>query len=291
MSSGPDEAEARRGVTRLREAWRTAVTAELCWTGADGSPSAIAVTPLVHEGSVCVALPYSRAAQVESLRAGRTATFCVTDSRSTGGEPGLAASGPVTVVDDVEGEVLADGLLEQELAKYPPSRTLADSVLLRREHWWWLPRIVIRLDGPGAVTPLPARTNPARHALALTSDGTPRCVDLGDLDGLDGVDGVGDRSGPAVRDLSGAPLPDGPTLMLGYDYTMPDLERWETWAVSGTVAGGALKVSARNGEPGADLPPLGLLARTRRHRQLGKDCRSGLRAAERRVAPTSEPTS
>ncbi|OLT47068.1 hypothetical protein BJF85_01290 [Saccharomonospora sp. CUA-673] len=275
-------------MTRLVQAWRKAVTAELCWTGADGTPAAIAVTPLVESSTVCVALPYARAHEVADLRAAGAATFAVTDSRSLDDRPGVAGSGPVTIIDDLEGEEFVDGLLDQELAKYPPSRALADSVLLRREHWWWLPRIIVRLGADvGGVedvseTSLPARTNPARHALAVTGarGAAPdvHCVDIGEPG-----DGAASEAAPQVRNLAGGQLGDGAALLLGYDYTMPDLERWETWTLSGTVTRGALHVAARSGEPGADLPPLGLLARTRRHRRLAK-------AAARPSAPPNAPT-
>lgn len=163
-----------RAVTRLSEAWARAVTAELCWIDPDGSPAAIAVTPVLLGSTVCAAVPYARAAEVAGLRSAGSAAFAVTDSRSLAGTDAVVAAGTVTVTDDVSGDLFTDELLEQELAKYPPSRTLADSVLLRRENWWWLPRIVVRLDASAHPSTLPARTNPARHALLVTpaEDGT-----------------------------------------------------------------------------------------------------------------------
>ncbi|GAA1243096.1 hypothetical protein GCM10009676_30760 [Prauserella halophila] len=325
---------------RLREAWRRAVTAELCWTNPDGTPAAIAVTPLLRGSSsvgspsagspsaaspaagspsagttVCAAVPYSRAREVAELRAAGEATFAVTDSRSlpartgTDSSPatgaGVAATGTVRIVDDLDGELFLDELLDQELVKYPPSRTLADSVLLRRENWWWLPRIVVELAGPApgaghpGETPLPARTDPARHALLVTtaagaaaSTGVPelRSVDLGADSAPSGAAPSGAAASDVlgVRDLAGEPLPaaSAGALVFGYDYTMPDLERWETWSRRGGFDGGHLAVEARTGSPGEDLRTLGLLARTRRHRALAKACRTGLRAAQRHLQPT-----
>ncbi|MCP2252155.1 hypothetical protein LY13_000894 [Prauserella aidingensis] len=336
-------------VDRLREAWRRAVTAELCWTNPDGTPAAIAVTPVVRGAgsavpTLCAALPYARADEVAGLREADAAVFAVTDSRSLPGDAGVpeaagtgfagsadgapvrtgvAASAAVRIVDDLDGELFTDELLDQELVKYPPSRALADSVLLRRENWWWLPRIVVELTGPAAdagsagTMPLPARTDPTRHALlvgpaacAPEQPDTPelrsspelrrvpelrsvpdlrRVPELRSVDvGADAAPHPAMPSGVAtVRELTGEPLPPAPggALVFGYDYTMPDLERWEAWSLTGTVDGERLAVDARTGAPGADLRTLGLLARTRRHRALAKACRAGVRAAEGRPQP------
>ncbi|GAA1202471.1 hypothetical protein [Prauserella alba] len=327
-------------MNRLREAWQRAVTAELCWTNPDGSTAAIAVTPVLRgpdpaSATVCAALPYARAGEVEGLRSAAAAVFAVTDSRSLPGDAaaetaagdasagvvlsGIAAAGTVRIIDDLHGELFTEELLDQELVKYPPSRALADSVLLRRENWWWLPRIVVELTGSAAgagsagTMPLPARTDPTRHALLVgpAADspeppdtpkllGSPelrrvpelhsvpelRCVDVGA--DVDDAPHPAVPSGVAtVRELTDEPLPPAPggALVFGYDYTMPDLERWEAWSLAGTVEGEQLAVDARTGSPGADLRTLGLLARTRRHRALAKACRAGVRAAERHPHP------
>lgn len=304
-------------MNRLREAWRRAVTAELCWTNPDGTPAAIAVTPVVRGAgsatpTLCAALPYARADEVAGLREAGAAVFAVTDSRSLPGDAddrgadsagsadgaplrtGVAANGTVRIVDDVDGELFTDELLDQELVKYPPSRALADSVLLRRENWWWLPRIVVELTGPPAEaetgtaeeTRPPARTNPARHGLLVTAAaGTRRPLGVPELRGVDvGADATPPSGVTDLHDLTGEPLPSTRgALVFGYDYTMPDLERWETWSLAGRIAGGRLAVDAQHGTPGDDLRTLGLLARTRRHRALAKACRAGVRAAERHL--------
>nr|WP_246382257.1 hypothetical protein [Prauserella isguenensis] len=308
----------------------------MCWTNPDGTPAAIAVTPVVRGAgsatpTLCAALPYARADEVAGLREADAAVFAVTDSRSlpadagapgagaagsggagsggagSGGagaaaeapvRTGVAASGTVRIVDDLKGELFTDELLDQELVKYPPSRTLADSVLLRRENWWWLPRIVVELTGPAAgpgspeEAHPPERTNPARHGLLVTATadapGSLRAPELRSVD-VD-VDATPHAAAPTgvtgLRDLTGEPPPPAPSaLVFGYDYTMPDLERWETWSLAGRVSGGRLSVDARSGTPGDDLRTLGLLARTRRHRALAKACRAGVRAAERHLHP------
>ncbi|MFD2396399.1 hypothetical protein ACFSVJ_05525 [Prauserella oleivorans] len=254
----------------------------MCWIGPDGTPSALAATPLLLGSAPCVALPYARADEIAGLRTAGTATFAVTDSRSLPpGEAGLARTGRVRVHDDVTGELFAAELLEQELRKYPPSRTLADSPLLRRENWWWLPRVIVSLDGPadpGLVRRPLARTNPARHALLAEArpDGLAlRSVAVGDDAGADAT--------VVLRDLAGEAGPAEPTpaLAIGYDYAIPDLERWETWSLAGTTHGNTLTVTQRSGNPGAELTALTLLERTRRHAALSRACRRTIRTFER----------
>ncbi|PXY27555.1 hypothetical protein [Prauserella muralis] len=260
--------------------WRRAITAEVCWLDEAGEPAALAVTPLLAGSTPCVAVPYARAAEVASLRRASRVAFAVTDSRSLRpGRPGALWSGSVEVADDTSGDFFATELLRQELAKYPPSRTLADSPLLCRENWWWLPRIVVRLTGAAAGPELPARTNPARHALLVRERDAELAVDVVDVDDLT-------RRRVPLRRLDGGTVRgDGaPGLLLGYDYSIPDLERWEPWSARGTVLGEELAVTARAGEPGAELAPLRLLQRIRRQRLLASRCKQGILDAERASA-------
>lgn len=257
--------------------WRRAITAELCWLTAEGEPAALSATPLLDRDVPCVALPYARAGEVTSLREAEQVAFSVTDSRSLPADQGAtAAVGSVSVIDDTEGDLFVVELLKQELLKFPPSRTLADSPLLCRENWWWLPRVVIRLERTTHVLELPARTNPARHGLLVRerdSELAPRVVEV--------LDGEGDRV--RLRDPTGHELrgDGGPGLVLGYDYSMPDLERWETWTLRGGLFGNELAITERSGTPDADLAPLSLRSRMRRQRALSQECKRNIVAAKR----------
>lgn len=264
-------------MTELAALWRRAVTAELCWLEPNGRPVALAVTPLVVDGVPVVALPYARAPAVRGLRDAGRAAFVVSDSRSLGrAEAGRAAVGRVEVTDDTDGGLLSDETLTQELRKYPPSRSLVDSPLLRRENWWWLPRIVVRLDLIAVdEVALPRRTNPRAHQLLVR--------DAGDRPALDVVEvrGTGERL--TLTDVAGNRLRgDGSDVtVFGYDYSQPDLERWECWSVHGTLVDDELAVSGREGDPERDLAPLSLLRRLSRHQELSRGCRRGIAAAER----------
>ncbi|EHR49984.1 hypothetical protein SacmaDRAFT_1714 [Saccharomonospora marina XMU15] len=258
--------------------WRRAITAEVCWLTAEGDPAAVAATPLLDRDVPCVALPYSRAGEVAGLRDAEQVAFAVTDSRSLRpGVPAMAVVGAVSVLDDTEGDHFVVELLKQELVKFPPTRTLADSPLLCRENWWWLPRLIIRLERVTRLLELPPRTNPARHGLLVRErDATlaPGVVEV--------LDGRHDRL--PLRDAGGKALrgDGGPALVFGYDYSMPDLERWETWSRGGRLLGDELVVERRSGSPDADLSPLSLLGRVRRQREMSRECKRNILAAQRR---------
>ncbi|GAB3492799.1 hypothetical protein [Amycolatopsis cihanbeyliensis] len=265
-------------MNELVRLWRRAVTAELCWREPDGAPAALTATPLLLAGGTpCVALPYARAGEVAGLTRATRVAFAVTDSRSLpDGAPGALAIGGLARHEDTSGELFTVELLQQELAKYPPSRTLADSPLLCRENWWWLPRIILRLDRIDRVVELPARTNPARQALVVRG-GDSLAVEVAEPPGPAGWSG----ERVELRPRPSWPATEVPALAFGYDYTMPDLERWEAWSRRGVLAHDALVVTHGTGEPEGTLTPLPLLGRIRRQHSLARACRRAITAAER----------
>lgn len=256
--------------------WRSALVGEVCWISSDDRPECMPATPLILGDVPCLALPYAGQAQAEALRAAPEVTFAATEARCLpAGAVGAAAFGTATVTDDIDGSFFTEKLLEQELVKYPPSRTLVDSLLLRRENWWWLPRLIVRLDRVTRTAELAGRADPSAEAL-LVRDGLGLRVDTVTARSWDG-----ERL--QLRSLNGDDLRgDGaPALVLGHDHTEPDFERWETWNCRGRLWGDELVVEERIGEPGTPLPPLRLLERIRRQRELEKACRQGIATAER----------
>lgn len=255
--------------------WRRALVAEVCWTDGRDRPEAVPAVPLTLHDEPCLALPYSWSETAAALADAAEVAFAVTDARSLSRESsGVVAHGSVSVVDDLDGSVFVEHLLEQELVKYPPTRTLADSILLRRENWWWLPRRIVRLDRVVRTSRIGARTEPDRHALVVRN-GTGLAVDAVAVASDDGAARLTGLSGEPVRGDT------GPALVLGHDYTVTDFERWESWTLRGRLAGEHLRVDERRGQPGGDLPPLGLRERIRRRRSAEKACRRGIEAAER----------
>ncbi|GAB3548465.1 hypothetical protein [Actinopolyspora lacussalsi] len=260
---------------QIRSVWRKALTGELCWVDSAGRPNGIAVTPLLRGEVPCVALPYSHRATVRLLAEATEVGFAVTDGRSLRtGEGGMVVFGPVRVIDDLSGSLFGEQLLEQELRKYPPSRALVDSLLLRRENWWWMPRVVVELSGVNRVVESARRDDPARDALLIHGSETPAVSTVA----------LGERSSGRmeITPLDDALLSDGGTgMVFGYDYTSTDLERWESWRFSGSLRRGGLEISHGEGTPGEKSRPLGLLERIRRRHKIAKACRGEITVAER----------
>ena len=205
--------------------------------------------------------------------AGR-ATLTLTEGRSTGaGFRPVLARGRPRLVEDPEGDVYATELMLQELHRYPPARVYADSPLLQRENWWYLPRLLVELE-VDEVRPLPGRADLEDHLLVV--DGTAGL----DVRTARVVERRGERLSLAV---DGAPAP-GPAALFNQDASFPDLENWAQWSYHGTWDGSGFSVSQAPGAVG--LPPTpGLLQRWRRHRHLERRCTAALRRA--RTGPGS----
>ena len=261
----------------VEAALRAAVVADVAWT-VEGRPRLHGVLPLVGPDGPVLALPFSELATARSLAAAGRVLVCLSEPEGAGRawRP-LAVRARTRLQEDPDGDVFTATLLEQELLRWPPSRLLADSVLLRREHWWWLPRLLVHLEVLEE-RPLAAREGPDDHLLVVAGDGAG--------------DGAGDWPEAAVTGPTGAvrgaaPAP-GPAVLLGQELSWPDLERWGRWSWQGRWDGEALQVEQAPESTG--LPPVpGLLSRWRRHRALERSCRAGLAAARRGAAGVTGP--
>ncbi|MEU3019734.1 hypothetical protein ABZ635_20335 [Nocardiopsis sp. NPDC007018] len=258
--------------------WQRSTVAELSWTTPSG-PSGIPVVPLMWRDFPCVALPYSMADTALSLR-GRTAALSVS-AADAGTGAAVVGTGPVEVLEDVDGTLFVEHLVEQEALKHPPTRLRADSLIARRENWWWVPRVIVSLTGVEEQRDLHPRTRAADALLVRDRRGRPE-VEVVTAEDWTGQDGV------TLWARGGAPL-DGagePALVFSHQYS-PDFERWERWSRRGTLTGDALTVTEAQGSPtGANpagpLSPYGLLERLSNHRSLARSCRTGIARAESR---------
>ncbi|PSL05312.1 hypothetical protein CLV30_104178 [Haloactinopolyspora alba] len=253
-------------------ALHAAAVCEVAWLGAGGRPGAAAAVPLVLDGVPAVALPYAYASLARLMGTATRVAVVLSDRRQAGSAwlP-VVVHGRPRLVEDTDGTVFTEHLIHQELRKYPPARALADSPILRREHWWYLPRLIVTVE-PDAVAEVAARQGGAVDGLLAVADSR---------DGLRvGSVAVGERSAGGVRVAAlSEPAPGiGPAVALCHDFSAPDLERWTSWTAYGQVTGAdgtELRVDAQDGT--ASLPPVpGLLARIRRQRQLARACRRGL---------------
>lgn len=282
--------------------------ADVAWIDDDGGIRACGAVVLLWGETPVIAFSYAYADLARSIAASPQATFAFTETRSTSSTfvPG-AISGRPALVEDYDGSIFTEELLEQELRRHPPARVFADSVLLRREHWWYLPRLIVTLDVE-SLRPLPSRTIPdtlpqspgagskpipgtqqdapssfaAEYLLAVAADG-----------GLEthlvrAVEGNSPRS-VLLEPVDGGMLPRGQAVLAGQDASFPDRQQWSTWQYRGFCtgssdqAGAVLEVAEAPDCIGLEPIP-SVWQRMRRQQKFGKACRSGISEAERRLA-------
>lgn len=262
-------------VEELVRANRRAGVAEVCWSDAAGLPRATAVVPLEHEGRPALALHWSQWPSARELAACPAVAWVLSDRRLAQRDwaPG-AGTGRMRLVIDHDGSVFGGSMLDQELRKHPPSRAFADSPVLRREHWWFLPRLVLVLE-PVEVHPVAERTDPVTHGvLAVARDGGGIAVDTVSV-AEDAVPAGSERM--VCTSLVGRPAAaSGRAVVLQHDFSVPDLERWGRRPVTGHWDGTGLAADGLVEGPLLPAVP-GLRERVRRHRDLERQCRRALR--------------
>jgi hypothetical protein len=243
--------------SEVTTAWRQALLAELVWVGHDGRPDAMPVIPLLANGAPAVALTWDQVATARAIGSSPTCVIGVTTPAVADGTTPVTARARVVLDEDATGERFALELLDQELRKHPPSRRRADSMLLRSEHWWFLPRLLVRAVEVGET-----RHHAVGDALAAVS--TP--------------DGVEVTTAEVVDDEVASRLPDGPAVVLQHGARVPELDpRWlRRW--HGAVRGGRFAADRLDVE-GAPGRPAGLWRRWRDEVALERSCRAALRDA------------
>jgi len=247
----------------VRAAVRPTGRGELCWTGPDGRPRCEVLTPLLDDGVAVLALSYAERDLAHAVAAAGHVALALPGRDGEAGVGGALLVGRAVLVEDPAGTRFVEGLLAQHLAKHPPSRALADSVILRREHWWYLPRLLLRVEAH-ALLPMPPRRDARSHPLLVCARPrtSPQVV----------------VTGPSGEPVAEVP-PDGSALLVSHD-TAEDLERTVQLRVHGRVEQGRF---VPDEAPVPRLPPLpdppGLLVRWSRQRALRRACVDGLRAA------------
>lgn len=243
--------------------------AVLVWAE-DGWPRCHGVLALVDEDRPVVAFKYADADTARSVAASPEVLLAAVEPRGTGSAfaPLLLRARP-QLEEDPTGETFGARLLDQELRRFPPARVLADSPLLRREHWWYLPRLLVGLDVVADEWPSRAPSGPAAALLAvLTAEG----LALAEATGADESEAAGDTVLLDSPDTLPGP---GPAELFVQDASFPDLERWSQWRHRGHWDGLLLHVDEGPGETGL-APAPGLVRRWRRQRELEHRCRDGL---------------
>lgn len=273
-------------------AWRRASTAELLWSAPSG-PCGTPVVPLVwsRDRLPCAAIPLAQLREIDSLP--QRATLSVpSDAESPATSPAtLVATGRIRLEWDLTGERFIEHLLGQEVAKHPPTRLRADSLMARRENWWWLPRALVTLTEITDVWSLPARTR-ADDALLVRRGGEHQAATA--APSLEVVTSAHwPRPGESTsigltRPDGSAPEGDDEPVYLFEHRHSPDFERWERWYRRGTLRGRQLHTEAGDGLPQAGdeqagaAAPFTLLQRLGNHRRAARACKAGIAEVERR---------
>jgi hypothetical protein len=257
----------------------TAARAELGWRDDEGALHATAVVPLVIDGAVSVALPFADTPLARRLARATSAVLVCSDPRmARRGWTPLAVPVRVTVTPDRTGKWTWSGALDQEVRKYPPSQLLIDTAIQRREHWWYVPRLIVRLDPVGPTTSMARRGGPDDGVL-ITADGDGLGAWSVAVDDWDD-----DRVAMTALDAR-HPFADHPgqaALLFTHDFAIPDQERAVAFAVRGRLEGRRLHVTAREGA--RQLAPSRLVPRLRDHIRFSRACRQALAAYDAGVS-------
>jgi hypothetical protein len=257
------------GGTTVTQALNASSLAELSWLDPAGNPQVCGVVALARGDEPALAFTYALEPVARQVASASALVLTMREIRSTG--PGfrpLLVEGTPRLLEDPHGDLFVADLLAQELRRYPPSRLLADSPLLMREHWWYLPRLVVEIK-VAAVRPVPARDDEDSHLLVV-ADQRRLGVGVAQLRQQHGDVLALDVVGPVPR--------AGPAVLFGQDASFPDLDRWSQWQYRGRWDGRAFTVMEAPTRPGLGPVP-GLLQRWRRQRALEKRCIEAIRRA------------
>jgi hypothetical protein len=248
-----------------------AAVAELSYLDSAGSPRIEPLTPLLMEKEPAFALPYSRTDLAHRLEKSPEVSLTFSDSRlaRVGWSP-LAVEGRMEVIPDPEGDLFLEELLYWELRKFWPSRQLIGSLVLRRDNWWYVSRLILRFTETAAPRSIARRTDPDHGILAWkTGDGISS-----DTVRVEGWEVERPLVSPISPDVT---LPDGVAAALLYhDFSVPDMEQRAILHLSGRLENGRLSVTSSEGSRTLGKRP-GIVARWRAQKELERRCRAGLK--------------
>ena len=260
-------------VQTLRTSAEMSAVAELAYTDLSGTPRIEAFTPLLLEKEPVFALPYSRTDLARCLEEDSHVSLTFSDSRlaRVGWSP-LTVEGRMEVTPDTEGDLFLEEPLYWELRKFWPSRQLIGSLVLRRDNWWYVSRLILRFTETGTPRPITRRTETDQGALAW-KDGENISSDTVRVDDWD-------SEHPLVSPLSQEELP-GNTLaaLLYHDFSVPDREQHAALNLTGTLNNGRFSVTHREGTRTLEKRP-GLIARWRAQKDVERRCKAGLKDPE-----------
>ena len=248
-----------------------AAVAELAYLDEAGSPRIEPLTPLLIEKEPVFALPYSRTDLAYRIEESPQVSLTFSDSRlaRVGWSP-LAVEGTMEVIPDPEGDLFLEEPLYWELRKFWPSRQLIGSLVLRRDNWWYVPRLTLRFTEIDTPRPIARRIEPDHGILAWrTGDGVSSDV-------VRVEDWEAERPSVSLHASDKTPPGDVPAALLYHDFSVPDREQQTTLHLSGRLDNDRLDVTGREGSRTLGKRP-GIVARWRAQKELERRCRAGLK--------------
>lgn len=256
----------------LRTTTELAAIATVAYSGPDGMPRIISITPLLLDGVPAFTFTYARSDLAQEILASPQAVLTYADSRLAymGWNP-LSVAARIEVSPDPEGRLFRDKLLHQQLRKFPPDRQLIGSLLLQRENWWYMPRWIARVVEAGEPRAVAPRTGSDHGILAWKTDQTI-AADIVRVEDWD-ADPV------VVRSLSEEGLPSEtlPAALFFHDFAIPDMDPRTSFLATGWLDNGRLSVMRRAGSRQLGKRP-GLIARWRAQRDFERRCKAGLKS-------------
>lgn len=252
-----------------------AVVVEVGWRTPEGTVRAAARTPLLYDPEAAgptLALTYDDAGLAAELSAAESVVLIVSDARLVlrDWEP-IAWRGRAHVDPDPEGDAFLYEMVDQELRKHPPTRMRADSLLQRRENWWYVARLLVRFTGLDPIGAPAARNEPDQGVLVWNGEQELR-VDTVAVD-----DWSADRMRLRALGGHGPQERTGPAALLRHDYS-DDFDRRAHLLVTGRIDHDTLEVAGREGN--AQLPPVpSWWQRLRSARRLERQCTRAISAA------------
>ena len=121
----------------MLEAVDHAAVAVFAFFGSRGQVIAVPVTPYSHDGKVIVTATLAYTRKAELVRQDPAIALLA---------GGMHCAGRAEVFSDVSGDFFVTHLLEHELRKYPPARSLVKVPFHRRIFAWYFGRAVISFD-------------------------------------------------------------------------------------------------------------------------------------------------
>lgn len=245
----------RSATAEAGQAVDAALVGVLGWLDREGRPRACAVTPYRIDDDVVVTSTLALLGKVRALRR---------DPRAVVLAGGFEVAGRASLELDVTPASFDRWIREQELAKYPPARSLLSLPAHRRLLWWYVGRALVRLPLANAT----ATPGPDRVTLTFVGGEGPRIIPLPVPFDIEGA-----SSGSTTEVPPG--VPDGPACVLVHE-ELEDFAALLQMRLVGDVRAGAFTVTSRTGSLAPAVP--GPIAQLRELRRLAK--------AARRARPT-----